>query len=169
MSVPQQQAPAGGAGGHRGPGDPAAGPPLPAAPGNPFAPSPASTPQRPTISRASTPIPRDTSEPRRPSTPTAAEVLGELRDVFNAMDANGDGDGDAWSEGDALSAEGPDEVVARDAAAANRWPDGGEAAHPVRRPPEHAALFRESVSPDARGLEVCGLRDGTYLNWFLPP
>ena len=65
---------------------------------------------------------------RAPTPPTAAEVLGELRDVFSAMD--GDGDNDKESEGDALSADGPDEVFARDpAAAANRVyiPDQGQA------------------------------------------
>ena len=152
----QQQAPGGGsaAGGHRGPGDPAAGPPAPAAAGNPFAPSPAPTPPRPSSSRASTPVRPSISRPstplgRAPTTPTPAEVLGELRDVMNAMDGTNDGDGDAWTEGDALSADGPDEVIARDRAEANRWPDGGEAAHPVRRPPAPEVLFPPGPPPDA--------------------
>ena len=180
MSGVPQQASGGGsaAGGHRGPGDPAAGPPAPAAAGNPFAPSPAPTPPRPTSSRASTPVRPSISRPstpleRAPTTPTPAEVLGELRDVMNAMDGTNDGDGDAWTEGDALSAEGPDEVVARDAAAANRWPDGGEAAHPVRRPPEPAALFREgdahpgaprpesNIDDDAASYRSFGTTGGT--------
>ena len=162
FGVPQQ-APGGGsaAGGHRGPGDPAAGPPAPAAAGNPFAPSPAPTPPRPTSSRASTPVRPTISRPstpvgRAPTPPTAAEVLGELRDVMNAMDGT-EGDmwtesdeakRDAWSEGDALSADGPDEVIARERAEANRWPDGGEAAHPVRRPPAPDVLFPPGLPPD---------------------
>ena len=110
----QQQAPGGGsaAGGHRGPGDPAAGPPAPAAATRSAStrPSPASTPRRPTISRASTPVEFHTASS---SPPTAADVLGELRDVFSAMDGNND---EEDNESDALSADGPDEVVARDAA-----------------------------------------------------
>ena len=64
------------------------------------------------------------------------------------MDGTNDGDGDAWTEGDALSADGPDEVIARDRAEANRWPDGGEAAHPVRRPPAPDVLFPPGSPPD---------------------
>ena len=146
MSVPG--APPGG--GHRGP-DPAAE--APAAAGNPFAPSPAPTPPRPTTSRASTPVPRSSASSRAPATPVAADVLGELRDVFDVMGI-GNGEGDEGGDNkdnesdDALSACGPDEVIARNPPTpANRWPDGGEAAHPVRRPPEPGVLFPPGSSP----------------------
>ena len=104
------------------------------------------------------------------SPPTAADVLGELRDVFSAMDGNND---EEDNESDALSADGPDEVVARDAAAANRWPDGGEAAHPVRRPPEPAVLFppggaqpgaprpESNIDDDAASYRSFGTTGGT--------
>ena len=95
---------------------------------------------------------------------------------MDGSNANGDGNGnndDEEGSEDALSAEGPDEVVARDAAAANRWPDGGEAAHPVRRPPEPAALFREgdahpgaprpesNIDDDAASYRSFGTTGGT--------
>ena len=72
---------------------------------------------------------------------------------------DGDGDNEEENEGDALSAAGPDEVFASNpTTGANRWPDGGEAAHPVRRPPAPDLLFPPGSPPDSGSADPGGYR-----------
>ena len=83
---------------------------------------------------------------------------------MNAMDGTNDEGGDAWTEGDALSADDLDEVIARDRHEANRWPDGGEAAHPVRRPPAPDVLFPPGSPPDAGSAQPGATRPDSNVD-----